>query len=97
MMRRQTIEDVIAAYRRASDAFDAAALIDDDLSDGSPEWAEYERSERAVIDFPCRTIEDIRKKVSAVLANRSGLFDTVHSCMRDGDDVLAHFLRSMLA
>lgn len=94
---RPSLEERIGAYRNALAAYEAALTLHGDDVYDLPEWTEFERAERAVIDYRCTTLEEVRTKVATVLGSPGGLLDTVKHCTRDGESELARLLRSMVA
>jgi hypothetical protein len=90
---------LINDYFIAQRAWRALSAQDDTTDAPSPEWDAYEAAEDAILQFPCRTHEEVTMKVAFVLADDNA-FDSVRTCFREVGDrtvwTLTAFLRSLL-
>ncbi len=85
------LRELIDTFAAAQAAYEAADPEEDD----SPEWSAYDAAQRAVIMFPCRTLDEVRAKARFFMEN-DGPYDTIRNCRTDTEETLMPFLRSLL-
>lgn len=86
---------LIDAYHAARRTWEAQFEQDEDAAGEAPQWDAYWEAERAVIVFPCRTLDDVRAKAKFFLENSSP-YDTIRNCSTATEETLRPFLRSLI-
>ena len=87
-----TIAALIADFAAAKDAWFTA---DPDGECEGSAWDAYIAAEVALFAAPCRTLDDVRKKATAIWDDPS-LFDTLRSCSYGEEYMAAILLRSLI-
>lgn len=94
-----TLSDLIIAFKAAQVAYEVAFKEAEAKADGEgdvPEWDTYEYAEIAIIEYPCRTLDDVRIKARFFLDNPAS-YDTIRNCSYSQEETLLPFLRSLVA
>jgi hypothetical protein len=84
--------DTIAAYHTANEAYHQATKRE---GDPKAEWDAYEEALFAFINYPCRSLDEVREKAAFALQD-----EYIHESLRDGalenEWLLTLFLRSLV-
>ncbi|CDZ54018.1 hypothetical protein [Neorhizobium galegae] len=86
--------DLINRYRTADTKFRTDVTLNP-KNDHDDLWNRKEAAETDVIEHPCLTLDDVRRKVLFVLDDEN-VFDSVSNCTIAGEHALYSFLRSLV-
>ncbi|NKK53882.1 hypothetical protein [Rhizobium leguminosarum] len=90
----RSISQAIQAWREADARFSNEVTLDV-RSDHDELWQAKEAAETAMLEVPCRSLDDIRAKAEIALRDEN-VFDSIANCTIGSEHALRVFLRSLL-